>query len=156
MTEEKRQNKDRTRREFIGFGAKWAVLLSSLAAFAGILRFTKANVHYEESKKFKIGTADNHPVGSINKFEDKNVYIFSDNDGLHAISGICTHLGCIVALSENGFQCPCHGSKFNREGKVTGGPAPRNLPWLEISRNVDGTLVVDAAKEIQKGTIFKV
>jgi cytochrome b6-f complex iron-sulfur subunit len=61
-----------------------------------------------------------------------------------------------VALTDSGFQCPCHGSKYNREGKVIAGPAPRPLPWLEITESVDGTLVVDAAKEVKAGTVFKV
>jgi hypothetical protein len=47
-------------------------------------------------------------------------------------------------------------SKFNKNGNVMSGPAPRNLPWLEMSRHVDGNLVVDASREIQTGTKFKV
>ena len=145
-----------SRRDFLGLASLGAVILSSFTALAGILRFTKPNVYYEASKKFKIGKPENFPAGLIKSLEDQKVFIFSDTDGLHAISKICTHLGCIVALSETGFQCPCHGSKYNQQGKVIAGPAPRPLPWLEISQDVDGTLVVDAAKEVKSGTIFKV
>ncbi len=145
-----------TRRSFLGFASFGAVILSALTALGGILRFSKPNVHYEESKQFKIGKPENFPVGLVKSLEDKKVFIFSDTDGLHAISKICTHLGCIVALTDSGFQCPCHGSKFNRQGKVIAGPAPRPLPWLEISQNIDGTLVIDAAKEVKRGTTFKV
>jgi cytochrome b6-f complex iron-sulfur subunit len=59
-------------------------------------------------------------------------------------------------MSNKGFQCPCHGSKYDRDGRVIAGPAPRNLPWLEISESEDGTLVVDAAKEVKIGTTFVV
>ncbi len=145
-----------TRRDFLGLASLGVVILSSLTALAGILRLTKPNVYYEESKKFKIGKPENFPVGLVKNLEDQKVFIFSDTEGLHAISKICTHLGCIVAITETGFQCPCHGSKYNRQGKVIGGPAPRPLPWLEISQSVDGTLVVDAAKEVKVGTIFEV
>ncbi len=145
-----------SRRDFLGLASLGAVVLSSLTALAGILRLIKPNVYYEESKKFKIGKPGNFPVGLVKSLGDQKVFIFSDTDGLHAISKICTHLGCIVALTDSGFQCPCHGSKYNRQGKVVAGPAPRPLPWLEISQSVDGTLVVDAAKEIKAGTIFKV
>ncbi len=145
-----------SRRDFLGLASLGAVILSSFTALAGILRFTKSNVYYEESKKFKIGKPENFPVGLVKNLEDQKVFIFSDTDGLHAISKTCTHLGCLVALTDGGFQCPCHGSKYNRQGKVVAGPAPRPLPWLEISQSVDGTLVVDAAKEIKAGTIFKV
>jgi cytochrome b6-f complex iron-sulfur subunit len=145
-----------SRRDFLGLATAGTVILSALTALAGILRLTKANVYYEESKKFKIGKPENFPVGLVKSLEDQKVFIFSDTDGLHAITKICTHLGCIVALTDSGFQCPCHGSKYNRQGKVIAGPAPRPLPWLEISQSVDGSLVVDAAKEVKVGTIFKV
>jgi cytochrome b6-f complex iron-sulfur subunit len=60
-----------------------------------------------------------------------------------------------VALTETGFQCPCHGSKYDENGKVIGGPAPRNLAWLEISRGLDGSLMVDTAKAVPVGTKLK-
>jgi cytochrome b6-f complex iron-sulfur subunit len=145
-----------SRRDFLGLASLGAVILSSFTALAGILRLTKPNVYYEESQKFKIGKPENFPVGLVKNLEDQKVFIFSDTDGLHAISKTCTHLGCLVALTDSGFQCPCHGSKYNREGKVIAGPAPRPLPWLEITESVDGTLVVDAAKEVKAGTVFKV
>jgi cytochrome b6-f complex iron-sulfur subunit len=145
-----------SRRDFLGLASLGAVILSSFTALAGILRLTKPNVYYEESQKFKIGKPENFPVGLVKNLEDQKVFIFSDTDGLHAISKTCTHLGCLVALTDSGFQCPCHGSKYNREGKVIAGPAPRPLPWLEITESVDGTLVVDAAQEVKAGTIFKV
>ncbi len=145
-----------SRRSFLGLASLGAVILSSLTVLAGVLRLTKPNVYYDESRKFKIGKPENFPVGVVKKLEDQRVYIFSENEGLHAISSVCTHLGCIVAISEEGFQCPCHGSKYNREGKVIAGPAPSNLPWWEISQGLDGTLIVDATKEVKRGTRFKV
>ena len=145
-----------SRRGFLGLASMGAVILSFLASLGGILRFTKPNVHYEESKRFRIGKPENFPIGIVKSMEDKNVFIFSENEGLHAISRVCTHLGCLVSFTGTGFDCPCHGSKFDRNGKVIAGPAPRNLPWLEISRDVDGTLVVDAAKDVKRGTTFSV
>ena len=69
---------------------------------------------------------------------------------------MCTHLGCIVAQSTQGFACPCHGSKFDPRGNVIGGPAPRALPWLEVSRAADGQLLVLADNEVPAGTHFTV
>ncbi len=156
MGDENQDNAGLSRRSFLGLASLGAVLLSSLTVLAGVLRLTKPNVYYEESKKFKIGKPENFPVGVVKKLEDQRVYIFSENEGLHDISSVCTHLGCIVAITEEGFQCPCHGSKFNLEGKVIAGPAPSNLPWWEISQSLDGTLIVDATKEVKQGTTFKV
>lgn len=151
------QDKNGTsRRGFLGLATITAVLLSFSAALAGALRLFKPDVYYEESRKFKIGTPNNYPIGQVKKIEDKRVFIFSENDGFHVISAVCTHLGCIVSLSENGFQCPCHGSKYDSEGRVIAGPAPRPLPWFEITESLDGTLTVDAAKEVKRGTRFKV
>ncbi len=144
-----------SRRDFLGLASLGAVILSSLAVLAGIFRMSKPNVRYEESTRFKIGKPENFPVGTVKKLDDKGVFIFANDDGLHAISSVCTHLGCIVNIAEWGFQCPCHGSKYNENGKVIGGPAPRSLAWLEISRNVDGSLEVDTAKEVPVGTKFK-
>ena len=156
MSAETPDTKNMSRRGFLGLASLGAVILSGLAVLGGILRFTKPNVYYEESKRFKIGKPDNFPVGLVKRIEDKNVFIFSENGGLHAISSVCTHLGCLVSMTETGFSCPCHGSKYDRDGKIIAGPAPRNLPWLEISENIDGTIVVDAAKEVKRGTTFKV
>lgn len=156
MKDSTQKTKGVSRRDFLGFASIGAIALSSIAALAGMLRLTKPNVYYEESKKVKIGMPENFPIGTAKKFDTQNFFVFADNDGLHAVSRVCTHLGCLVALTNDGFQCPCHGSVYSKDGKVIAGPAPRSLPWLKISQNIDGTLVVDAGKEIKTGTIFTV
>ncbi|KJU86153.1 Rieske (2Fe-2S) domain-containing protein [Candidatus Magnetobacterium bavaricum] len=141
-----------SRRDFLTLSAFGAAIAASLGVAAAALRYFKADVRYEESKSFKIGKPDNFPVGTVRKLDDKKVFIFSEDKGFYAISAVCTHLGCLVYSTETGFQCPCHGSKFNDIGKVVGGPAPRGLPWFEITQDVDGSLVVDASKEVPPGT----
>jgi Rieske Fe-S protein len=76
--------------------------------------------------------------------------------GVGAISMVCTHLGCVVAASDSGFGCPCHGSAFDVQGHVVEGPAPRALKWLRVSQAVDGRLVVDADREVEPGTFYSV
>ena len=154
MSKETRDKDGVSRRDFLGLSAFGAAIMASLGALAGSLRFVKADVYSEESKQFKIGKIENFPIGSTKKFDDKNVFIFSDENGLYAISAICTHLGCIVAPEEWGFQCPCHGSQYNPDGSVIGGPAPRPLEWFEIKQEVDGTLFVDGAKAVPQGTKY--
>lgn len=53
---------------------------------------------------------------------------------LHAVSATCTHLGCIVTWNgaEKSWDCPCHGSRFDIEGKVLHGPAVKDLERKEL------------------------
>ena len=155
MSSEAQENTGVTRRDFLGKASLGAAVLTALSVFAGIFRMTKPTVRYEEATRFKIGKPESFPAGTVKKIEERGVFIFANEDGMHAISSVCTHLGCIVNVTEGGFQCPCHGSKYNANGKVIGGPAPRSLAWLEISQNVDGTLAVDTAREVPVGTKFK-
>ncbi|MFJ2932688.1 FAD-dependent oxidoreductase [Streptomyces sp. NPDC087219] len=48
-----------------------------------------------------------------------------DRGGLHAVSAVCTHLGCVVAFNnaERTWECPCHGSRFGVDGEILQGPA---------------------------------
>ena len=64
--------------------------------------------------------------------------------GYVALYQKCVHLGCRVpwCQSSQWFECPCHGSKYNRVGEKQGGPAPRGLDRfvLEVS---GGNIIVD-------------
>ena len=45
-----------------------------------------------------------------------------------AIDAVCTHEGCTITGADgNDYVCPCHGSRYNRDGRVIGGPAMANL-----------------------------
>lgn len=157
MSSDTVEKTDIARRDFLGMSALFAGALSALSVIGGALRLTKANVYYEQSQKFKIGSPASFPIGAKQRLDEKKVFIVSDSGGIYAISLVCTHLGCIVGQGDNnGFLCPCHGSKFDDQGKVIAGPAPRALPWLEISLHEDGNLVVDAAKEVKPGTKFSI
>ena len=54
--------------------------------------------------------------------------------GLMALFQRCVHLGCRVPWCgpSQGFECPCHGSKYNSIGEYFAGPAPRNLDRFEV------------------------
>lgn len=65
--------------------------------------------------------------------------------GVTALYQKCTHLGCRVpaCTSSQWFECPCHGSKYNRAGEVKVGPAPRGLDRFPMTINSSGELIVD-------------
>ncbi|MEW6155477.1 MAG: Rieske 2Fe-2S domain-containing protein [Actinomycetota bacterium] len=70
-------------------------------------------------------------------------------EGLVAIYQKCVHLGCRVpwCRTSQWFECPCHGSQYNRVGEKKGGPAPRGLDHFRVS--VDrGVVVVDTGMVI--------
>ncbi|HEU4916955.1 MAG TPA: FAD-dependent oxidoreductase [Acidimicrobiia bacterium] len=61
--------------------------------------------------------------------------VFRDEDGeLHAVSAVCTHLGCQVVFNpaERTWDCPCHGSRYGVDGAVVHGPAVDDLSTVEI------------------------
>lgn len=65
----------------------------------------------------------------------KPVLIIRAADGaLHALSAVCTHLGCLVKWSTeaHGIECPCHAARFDLDGKVLGGPAPSPLAQIPV------------------------
>ena len=144
-----------SRRSFLSFASLASFFAAIGVALAGVLRLPRPTVLPGPVRRYKIGNPEDFPVGSETRLEKENVFVFRDDQGIYAISAVCTHLGCIVAQSEQGFACPCHGSKFDRRGDVVGGPAPRALPWLEVSRAADGKLLVLADNEVPAGTRFK-
>lgn len=64
----------------------------------------------------------------------KKIAVYRDEQGaLHERSAACVHLGCIVSWnpSEKTWDCPCHGSRYDRYGRVVNGPANRDLSQVE-------------------------
>lgn len=64
-----------------------------------------------------------------------------------ALNWVCTHLGCRVPWcdSSSQFECPCHGTQFNRAGEHRSGPAPRGLDRYAVTVTPDGIVEVDVA-----------
>ncbi|OGL45305.1 MAG: hypothetical protein A2W05_08690 [Candidatus Schekmanbacteria bacterium RBG_16_38_10] len=143
-----------SRRDFLGRTAIGAFLVSVVTAGLGILKLPRPSVFPDPSMIVKIGSPDVIPVGEQREFPEANVLVYRDKEGFYAISKKCTHLGCIINVTDNGFTCPCHGSRFNKDGKVVGGPAPRPLDWVRVSLAADGSLVVDTESPVRIGTKF--
>jgi len=61
-----------------------------------------------------------------------------------ALNAVCTHLGCVVPWNknENKFMCPCHGSQYNKEGKVIRGPAPLSLALAHREEDASGKVTL--------------
>lgn len=154
-----------SRREFLfraGAGAGIAAIAYQAAAS---LRSLIPNVSYDAPTTVKLGMPVDFPDG-LKFLPEQRLFVFRDGKTFHAISAVCTHLGCTVraeALSNpevgqvggqslrltHRFQCPCHGSKYRGDGTNVSGPAPRPLAWYQLSvAPDDGQLVVDLANEV--------
>ncbi len=154
------------RRDFIfraGTGAGIAAIAYQAAAS---LRSLVPNVSYDAPTTVKLGLIAEFPDG-LKFLPDQRLFVFREGNTFHAISAVCTHLGCTAraeALSSpetrqvggkalrltHRFQCPCHGSKYTGDGDNVSGPAPRPLAWYHLSLSTDdGQLTVDLAREVE-------
>jgi len=136
-----------TRRWFLGKTAVIAAIgaggFALVAALRGIFPpFTKIN------KVFTIGSLYDFPIDTYTLLPKQRVFIRRDYEGVKAMSAECTHLGCVLDRKDNGFQCPCHGSRFDEQGKVISGPAPRSLACFKVDLAPDGQLRVDITQKV--------
>lgn len=145
----RRFQKPEARRDFLGLAAIWSAACAVGVAVLGALRLPVPSVFPQSNPRVKLGPLANFQGAEVFPVPEQRLWIRSDAEGLYAISAVCTHLGCIVSdRADEGFYCPCHGSRFDVKGKVVGGPAPRPLTYLELTVSPDGQLVVDRNKEV--------
>lgn len=89
--------------------------------------------HFVKDRLDTLGGGSNGPVESLRPGEGtvvraggKPCAVHRDDQGrLHAVSAVCTHMGCVVAFNnaERTWECPCHGSRFAVDGEILQGPA---------------------------------
>jgi cytochrome b6-f complex iron-sulfur subunit len=101
-----------------------------------------------EKRRIAIGDATRYPVDTYTYLDENNLFVYRDHEGIRAVSAVCTHLGCILEKTIEGFECPCHGSCYNRKGEVLSGPAPRDLSWYRVGRTADGKIVIDPGRVV--------
>ena len=136
-------------------------LAACAAAAAGsaivTLDYLKPKVLFEPPTRFRAGSPLDYAEGVVRFNKQQKAYVIGAPGGVYALSAVCTHLGCITRFlsDEKCIACPCHGSRFDLEGNVIHGPAPRPLPWLEMQVDATGTLLVDTSVTITHGRIFK-
>jgi Rieske Fe-S protein len=90
------------------------------------------------------GPVSNYALdGLYDHFRDQGFFVIRKGEQLFALSSFCTHRKCkLDAESDRSFFCPCHGSTFAPGGKVTKGPAKRDLPMHPSVTNENGQLLV--------------
>jgi cytochrome b6-f complex iron-sulfur subunit len=77
--------------------------------------------------------------------------------GVMAIWQKCVHLGCRVpwCSTSQGFECPCHGSKYNSIGEYNAGPAPRNLDRFVVEITDGGELIIKTGTVVETPRAFQ-
>jgi cytochrome b6-f complex iron-sulfur subunit len=129
-----------------GFGSK--IRAGALADVLAQIATTKEPFYVPEGR-FYINPFPKSDVAKAKKFYTGGVLTGMEN-GVVALYQKCVHLGCRVpwCKSSQWFECPCHGSKYNRVGEKKGGPAPRGLDRFNVSID-GGQIVVDTAQIVQ-------
>jgi Rieske Fe-S protein len=133
-----------------------------------------------EGKQLVVPGAGLLPVGAamlMNDDDNTAAIVVRDELGFYALSGICTHSCCLVSLCKDAackgaignpgdcsntemvnlptfgalVVCPCHGSKFDKDGAVLNGPAVRGLPAVQVQVSGDD-VIVDLSTEVPVST----
>jgi cytochrome b6-f complex iron-sulfur subunit len=145
------------RRDFFSRVGLAACAVAAAGSGVVTLDFLKPKVLFEPPTRFRAGSPLDYPEGVVRFNKQQRAYIVGSPGGVYALSAVCTHLGCITRFvsDEKCIACPCHGSRFDLEGNVLHGPAPRPLQWLEVQLDSAGSLVVDTSVVIPHGRVFK-
>ena len=115
-----------TRRRFIG------TLIALPLVMAGLWRFlTPKSIKKPTLLRLKVADL---PSGGALVFRQERIAVMREGETIIALSLICTHLGCTVSVTAEGMVCPCHGSRFDRQGTVLTGPAQRSLARLDVEQ----------------------
>lgn len=119
------ENLPQSRRKFI-------TTLTLLLASGGLLARYLIPRRSGKRKVLASASAADVPLNGALLFRNERLALLRDDNGFYALSLICTHLGCTVTVTEEALSCPCHGSIFDRQGKVLKGPADRSLERLNV------------------------
>jgi cytochrome b6-f complex iron-sulfur subunit len=146
-----------SRRKFLALVGSGALVVAGVGTGVTTLSFLEPTVLFEEDARVGVGRPEDIAVGTVLVLTRHKVYIVRTAEGFYALSSTCTHLGCMTRYDVAGgeIDCPCHGSRFQLDGRVRGGPAPRSLPRLRLSVE-RGVLVVDTSQKVAPDFLLKV
>jgi cytochrome b6-f complex iron-sulfur subunit len=124
-----------------GFGAK--IRVGALDEVLGEIESTKEPYYVGAGRLYVVP----FPKDAVDAAKDVQAYaavVSGYEQGIAALYQKCVHLGCRVpwCTTSQWFECPCHGSQYNRVGEKKGGPAPRGMDRF-IASIEGGAIVVD-------------
>lgn len=143
------------RRGFLNKLSVWFIAITgSLAGFSFLRQFYPPS--FVRKKRVKLGDLHEFPLDTFTYIDQYELFVYRDHEGVQAVSAVCTHLGCILKKAMDGFECPCHGSRYNDKGEVLSGPAPSNLTWYNLYSAQDGKLMVDMGSRVDAGFKYRI
>ena len=131
-----------SRRDLLKLVTNTLLTLSGFLGLGGLIRFFSYQPDPGPATKFDLGNANDFPPGSRTVRMDIPSVLYNADGIFSAYSLTCTHLGCTLEEDGEGFACPCHGSCFTSDGKVTQGPATKPLPRLLVEISSENTLII--------------
>ena len=138
---------EHSRRSFLTRLPALLALTAGLLAAFSLLRQVVPRLS-KAARLIRIGNLNRFPVNRFTYLENEKLFVYRDHEGVSVVSGVCTHLGCVVEKNTEGFLCPCHGSYYNDAGEVVSGAASKDLPWFMVTTSADGQLVVDLTRKV--------
>jgi cytochrome b6-f complex iron-sulfur subunit len=129
-----------SRRDFLKLARDVLLTISGLLGLGGLMRFFSYQSQPPAPTEFDLGLASNYPPGSRTLLPQVPAILIHGDKGFSALSLVCTHLGCTVESTPQGFACPCHGSRFDPLGKLLRGPAAKALTVLRLETSPDGKI----------------
>lgn len=151
LSPEEIEKREMSRRELLTYAWGGALALVGGAVGFGLFEFMYPRFRAGEFggqffvPSSELPTSDAEPVAfSAGKFW----LVQSETEGPKALYMVCTHLGCLYKWEASNFrfECPCHGSKFSKDGFFIEGPAPRSLDTFATTVEGD-TIVVDTGSK---------
>jgi len=124
-----------SRRDFLGEVWRWTGFALAAAGVFLVTRALRATRRSPEEIRLPAGAVASLGEGQV---VGGGLFVTMSPEGPTALSLECTHLGCLVRPSREGFTCPCHGSRYAADGRVLGGPAPRPLARVPLRKTEDG------------------
>ena len=115
---------------------------SALFGLGALGRYISFQVEGGHPSIVDLGPPSDYPAGSSTPAPDIPALIIHNDQGFKALSLVCPHLGCTVNVTDEGFACPCHGSRFLPDGSLRNGPASHPLSTLRVEVNTKGRLIL--------------
>ncbi len=134
----------------------WALLGLALVGITWMTgRFLSGSQARPEPEPANFGPPDGRPVGSVT--QSGRLVLLRDQAGFWVVQAVCPHLGCQPAFDENRrmFVCPCHGSRFDAEGRLLAGPATSGLSLAALRLDSQGCLIAHPKERVRAGDRFK-